>query len=44
MPDIKNPALAAAGRERIIWVAREMPVLRRLSEDPTRTGQTTTRD
>ncbi|WP_241546767.1 adenosylhomocysteinase [Thiohalobacter thiocyanaticus] len=33
MPDIKKPALAATGRERIAWAAREMPVLRRLSED-----------
>ncbi|BCO30923.1 adenosylhomocysteinase [Thiohalobacter sp. COW1] len=32
MADIKNPDLAAGGRERIAWAAREMPVLRQLSE------------
>ncbi|MAT65525.1 MAG: adenosylhomocysteinase [Gammaproteobacteria bacterium] len=32
MADIKNPDLAPGGRERITWAAREMPVLRQLSE------------
>lgn len=32
MPDIKNPDLAASGRERIAWAAREMPVLCQLSD------------
>lgn len=30
--DIKDPSLAAAGRRRIEWAAREMPVLRQITE------------
>ena len=37
MTDIKNPDLAATGRERIAWAAREMPVLRQLSQRLTQT-------
>ena len=32
MPDIKNPALAPTGRERIEWAAGEMPVLAQIRE------------
>ena len=30
--DIKDPQLAALGRERIAWAAREMPVLKLIAE------------
>ena len=30
--DIKDPALAEAGRQRIEWAAREMPVIRLIRE------------
>ena len=32
MPDIRDPALATAGRERIDWAAGEMPVTRQIRE------------
>jgi adenosylhomocysteinase len=32
MPDIKDPALAVGGRERIDWAAGEMPVTRQIRE------------
>jgi len=32
MPDIRDPALATGGRERIDWAAGEMPVLRQIRE------------
>jgi adenosylhomocysteinase len=32
MPDIRDPALATAGRERIEWAAGEMPVTREIRE------------
>lgn len=34
--DIKSPRLAAAGKSRIEWASREMPVLRKIREDFTK--------